>query len=51
MIFSSIANVESKDGVLRALGSRRTPDQIDKIFAIRDVYRGERLGIGWNTFF
>jgi hypothetical protein len=49
--FASIVDVESKDRVLRALGSRRTPDQINIIFAIRDLYRSEGLGIGWNMSF
>jgi hypothetical protein len=48
---ASILNVERKDRVLRALGLRSTPDQINKILAIRNIYRGERLGIGWETSF
>jgi hypothetical protein len=44
--FASILDIERKYGVLRAVGSCRTPDQINKILAIRDIYRGEGLGIG-----
>jgi hypothetical protein len=44
--FAGILDVERKNGVLRAVGSCRTPNQINKILAIRDIYRGEGLGIG-----
>jgi hypothetical protein len=43
---ASILDVERKHGVLQAGWSCRTPDQINKILAIRDIYRGKCLGIG-----
>jgi hypothetical protein len=37
---SVLIYIKDKDGVLRAVGSRRAPDRIDEVLGVRDVDPG-----------